>query len=107
MSKRKLTAAALLAVCSAAMGVENGGQVPASADQLMRLYPGSYVSKDQGRVRTIYGVPMTPGLDARNAASQFIQQHGQAFGCGALSVQEDWTADFADGSKTVFVYQQF
>jgi hypothetical protein len=107
MSKRKLTAAALLAVCSTALGVENGGQVPAAAEQLMQLYPGSYVAKDQGRVRTIYGVPMTPGLDARGAASLFIQQHGQAFGCGALNVQEDWTADFADGSKTVFVYQQF
>src|ERR1044071_4819223 len=108
MSKRmskKLSAAALLAVCSTAMGVEHA--LPAAADELMRMYPGAQVCENQNRVSVIYGVPMTPGLDARNASNLFIQQHGQAFGCGSLDVQEAWATDFRDGTKSVFVYQQY
>jgi hypothetical protein len=110
MQKRMTTAvtvALLLAACSTAYGVESAGQLPAAAEQLMQLYPGAAVHKDQNRVRIIYGVPMTPGLDARSAAESFIQAHGEAFDCGKLTVQPDWSADFADGSKTVFVYQQY
>ena len=36
------------------------------------------IHKDQDRVRIIYGVPMTPGLNARVAADSFIQMHGGA-----------------------------
>jgi hypothetical protein len=113
MSKRnaspapKLCVALLLAACSTALGVDGVQQLPPAADELMRMYPGSQVHKEQDRVRMIYGVPMTPGLNARGAATTFLQMHGDAFGCGPLEVSEVWSSDISRGAKTVFAYQQY
>src|SRR5688500_3709979 len=63
---RLVSAAILVAACSAAHGIE--GHLPAAADELLRMYPGSRIERDGDRIRTIYGVPMTPGLNARSAA---------------------------------------
>jgi hypothetical protein len=109
MTNRSRTrlAAALVLAAGSVVSAEVVGGMPEAASQLMRLYPGAAVHEEQGRVRILYGVPMTPGLDARSAANSFIQMHGEAFGCGPLTVQEEWSADFLDGSKTVFCYQQY
>ena len=109
MTKRKsrvLTAAMLFAACSSVLAVENVSPLPRAADELMRMYPGSQVHKDQDRVRIIYGVPMTPGLTPRDAAQSFIQMHGEAFGCGQLAVAESWSVPFKNERFTVFAYQQ-
>ena len=103
---RNVSAAMLLAACSTAMGVDNSQALPAAASELLRMYPGTHVSQDQGRVRIIYGMPMTPGMNARNAAQNWIQQHGAAFGCGELEVAEVYNVPFVDGSKTAISYQQ-
>src|SRR4051812_3743891 len=108
MAERKLsvlTAAILAAACSTAYGIGDE-RLPEAANQLLRMYPGAQVYKEHERVKIIYGVPMTPGMNARAASSSFIQTHGAAFGCGTLELREDWTADFGDGSRTVFCYQQ-
>jgi hypothetical protein len=101
-----VSAALLAAACSTVYGIEGVGELPAGADELLRMYPGARVQQDQGRVHIIYGVPMTPGLTAHDAATSFIQLHGAAFGAGNLQLAEDWSADFGDGSSTVFCYQQ-
>src|SRR5262245_55791937 len=104
---RNVNAAVLVAACSTAFGVENGQQLPAAADQLLQMYPGTRIHKEQDRVRIIYGAPMTPGRDADNAAANWIQLHGEAFGCGKLDVRELYSVPFSDGSKTAIAYKQF
>ena len=110
MAKRKVrnvSAALLLAACSAAFGIENAQPLPAAANELLQMYPGARIHKEQDRVRIIYGMPMTPGRDAKNAAGNWIQLHGEAFGCGKLEVRETYNVPFSDGSKTAISYQQF
>jgi hypothetical protein len=110
MTKRTskvLSAAMVFAACSAAFGVENTAQLNAHAEELRQMFPGVRINKEQGRVYQIYGTPMSPGLDAQGAANLFIQMHGEAFGMGALSVQELWSHPITGGAKTVLTYQQF
>src|SRR5207249_3169935 len=104
---RTVSAALLAAACSTAYGIEGVGQLPAAADELLRMYPGSHVYQDKDRVRIIYGMPMTPGLTTRDAAEAFIRLHSAAFGCGALQLSEDWSADLPGGASTVYCYQQY
>lgn len=89
MTKRTsklLCAATVFAACSAAFGVENVAALNAHADELLQMFPAARINREQGRVYQIYGTPMTPGIDAQNAANLFIQMHGEAFGMGPLSV---------------------
>src|ERR1044071_7972537 len=83
-SVRMSVALCTVLAAGSSLSAEIVGGMPAAAQELMNMYPGSRVQEEQGRVRILYGVPMTPGLDARSAANLFIQQHGQAFGCGPL-----------------------
>jgi Zn-dependent metalloprotease len=71
------------------------------------MYPGAQASQDQGRVRSIYGVPMTPGLKAADAASLFLQQHARAFGAGDLDLRLFSSADTQSGRHSVFAFQQY
>src|SRR5678816_4048820 len=96
---RNVSAALLLAACSAAFGIENGQPLPAAANELLQMYPGARIHQEMNRVRIIYGVPMTLGRDARNAADNWVQLHGEAFGCGKLELREVYNVPFPDGSK--------
>jgi len=110
MADRKvkiLSAAALFAACSTAMGVETFGPMPQAASDLLQMYPGTRVYQDDGHVRVIYGMPMTGGKTADEAAAAWVAQHSGAFGVGALSVAEEWVTPFKDNRFTVFTYKQF
>jgi hypothetical protein len=101
-----LSAAILLAVCSAALGVEN---VPSSSagQALERAFPGVRFHEEQGRLTSIYGVPMTSGATAVEAATTWINQYGAAFGCGNLELTESWSCPIQNDRFTVFTYQQY
>ncbi|MBL9030488.1 MAG: hypothetical protein JNM80_02100 [Phycisphaerae bacterium] len=95
-----LTAAVLLASCSAAFGIETASQ------RLAAAFPGVRFHEEQGRLQYVYGVPMTAGADPRSASLAWIAAHGEAFNCGPLSVREEWSTPTADGVHTIFTYQQ-
>jgi hypothetical protein len=98
---KSVSAAAVFAACSMAMGVENAG-----ISDLRGLYPGAQTLVEQGRVKTIYGVPMTPGANAHDAATRFLQMHADVFNAGLLNLTEDWSTTVMGGRFTVFSYTQ-
>src|SRR5262245_25014441 len=101
------TAAALMLAAGSIATADQLGATPVAAEQLMRIYPGAQIAFDQGRVRSVYGVPMTPGARPAQAASLFLQQHSGAFGAGALDLRPTWSSDLGNGRHTVFAYQQY
>src|SRR5262245_28469444 len=102
---RNLSAGLLLAVCSAAMGIEN---VPGNdaGRALVRAFPGVNIHEEAGRVTSIYGVPMTAGQTPRAAAEAWIAQYSGVFGAGQLSLTEAWSSEIQEGRFTVFTYDQ-
>src|SRR6188474_902979 len=105
-SMRNLAAAIVLAA-GAAVSADDGVDLPQATEQLLRLYPGTQVLQDQGRVRAIYGKPMTPGLTPRNAADWFLSQHAAALGAGNADLRPIWSADLGNGRHTSFAYRQW
>jgi hypothetical protein len=103
---RRVSVAVLLAACSTALGVDHVTTPPPASTELLQMYPGSRVLHDQGRIRTFYGVPMTAGLTPQDAASLFIQLHGEAFGAGQLSLEPLWATPVMDGRFTAFGFRQ-
>ncbi len=102
------TAAGLLIVsASFAGGPPNGAPPPDGAAMLQRMHPGVRLHLDQGRVRTIYGAPMTWGGTPDGAASQFLRLHAGAFGAGAVTLQPTWNTEIQDGRFTAFAYRQY
>jgi len=108
MARRKVvTVAALLSACSLAMAVEQAVPVPGPDTQaLLDLYPGSRVEFDQGKVRMFYGIPMTAGINAADAAARFISDHGSAFGVGQLTATQTFSTPTIDGKFTITGYVQ-
>jgi hypothetical protein len=94
----------LLAVCSAAMGVENAPNAAGRA--LQSAFPGARIHSEAGRITSVYGVSMTGAKTPRAAAESWIAQHGQVFDVGALTVNEAWSAAIQNGRFTVFTYDQ-
>ncbi len=110
MSRRVALAATLGLVMvwsSGAAGRDAAAALPDGAVMLQQMYPGARAYLDQGRVRCVYGVPMTWGGTPDAAASQFIQFHGGAFGVGALTLQPRWSTPVQNGRFTAYAYQQF
>jgi Zn-dependent metalloprotease len=107
MKRIALTTAAAFFLAAGAFAANEAGVAPVGAQALMTIYPGAQVAFDQGRVRAIYGMPMTPGVTPAAAAALFLQQHGDAFGAGALDLRQVWTADLGNGRQTVFAYRQY
>ncbi|MFN0131620.1 MAG: hypothetical protein ACKVW3_03660 [Phycisphaerales bacterium] len=108
MTRRKVvTAAALLLASSTAMAVENVvAPLPADTQALLNLYPGSRAELDQGKVRILYGVPMTAGITPADAAQRFIVEHGSAFGVGQLTATQTFSTPTSDGKFTISGYTQ-
>jgi len=100
-------AMALVLAAGAAVSADSGVVYPAPTEQLMRMYPGTQVAWDQGRIRSIYGTPMTPGVTPDAAATLWLKQHGEAFGAGEVDLRPVWSADLGNGRHTVFAYKQF
>jgi Zn-dependent metalloprotease len=108
------TAAALLALAGAASGAtvvngvgNNGGPLPAAAVDLLDAYPGSGVVLNHGRVTGVYGVPMTSGRSADEAAAAFLARHGRVFGVEGLDLRIDRIDSVSFGKFTVFAYRQY
>jgi hypothetical protein len=92
---------------AAAQGARAGETtVPDAARALQQVYPGARVHMDQGRVRVIYGVPMTWAGTPDAAAAQFLQFHGRAFGAGPLTLREAWSTPVQNGRFTAYAYNQ-
>src|SRR2546423_11973162 len=100
-------AGALALAAGSTFNADEAGSIPAGAEQLSRIYPGVQVGFDQGRVRVLYGVPMTPGMTPAAAAQMFLAQHQAAFGAGNLDLRQVWTADLGNGRHTVVAYRQY
>jgi hypothetical protein len=97
--------AILVAACSGAAGAAHVAGEEAM-QRLPRVFPGAAVHLEQGRVQMVYGVPMTAGATAREAAERWITEHAGVFGCGELQLVEVWWTPTHDGRHTVFTYQQ-
>lgn len=107
---RRNLVSGLLFGCYLASAVSAGNGVAVTTpgvQQLQALYSGVQAVSDQGRIIAIAGAPMTPGLNAAQAAQQWILDHGDAFGAGALDLRLQWSTPLQDGRGTVFAYQQY
>ncbi len=80
--------------------------IPDAARMLQQMYPGARVHMDQGRVRVIYGVPMTWAGTSDDAAAQFLQFHANAFGAGPLTLRKAWSTPVQNGRFTAYAYNQ-
>jgi hypothetical protein len=107
--RRKVVSGLVFGGLTASAVVAANGVVPATpaVQQLQTLYSGVQAISDQGRVIAIAGAPMTPGLNAAQAAEQWIAAHGEAFGAGAVDLRLQWSTPLQDGRGTVFAYQQY
>ncbi len=86
------------------MGVDKA--LPSATRELLQLYPGAQIHKNNDRIQLIYGVPMTAGQNAAAAAETFVLLHSDAFGMGTIELAPDWAADTADGRHSVFSYRE-
>ncbi|MFM9996940.1 MAG: hypothetical protein ACKVU4_14210 [Phycisphaerales bacterium] len=101
------TAGLVLGIGSIAGAQIHAPALPAAAAALRQAHPGVQFGLDEGRVRYIYGAPMTWGATPDAAASQFLQFHGGAFGVGALSLQFRWSTPVQNDRFTAYIYSQF
>ncbi len=113
-SWRALSLAAGLAVGLAATGTfAADGQAPvfaanpdANAQRLLDTYPGLHVEMFQGHPRVFYGMPMTTGATAEQAAQKFLDQHIDSFGIPNLELEIESIDDVDFGRFKAFVYSQ-
>ena len=104
---RMTLVAALVLAAGTAVSADVTANNSAPTDELLRMYDGSQVELDQGRVRAFYGAPMTPGVTPAAAAQMFLQLHGNAFQAGPLDLREVWSSDLGNGRHAVFAYEQY
>lgn len=64
------------------------GSVAAAMQALQQQYAGVQFHESGGRVRAVYGVPMTSSSTAREAAQRWIASYAGVFGAGALRLTE-------------------
>jgi hypothetical protein len=102
-----LAVAAGMAVSSLAVRADGVIALPAATQDVLQTYPGTRVHTDQGRVRIIYGAPMTAGLTPEHAAAAWLEQHGAALGCPDPDLRLTWSATLKNERFTVFAFQQY
>jgi len=100
---RAATAAAILAAAGGAIGDD---VVPVGFDDLSRAHPGVRSYVDGGKMLAVYGVPMTSGATADEAAATFLGRHADAFGLGDLDLRQWQRVDLDQGKFTAFLYNQ-
>ncbi len=92
----------LMAVASA-----SADDVIVIGDSLAETYPGvRTLEHEAGRIEAFYGVPMTTGLTAEQAAMDFLAQHGSEFGVGELTLDLAHQTEVRDGKFTAFLFNQ-
>jgi hypothetical protein len=100
---------ALMVLAVFVSGAMNGSAFAQGGDPLSRLrqqYPGVMTRPTEGRVRQIFGVPMTSGETAREAAEAFIAEFAPIFGGEGIELRQLWARETGRG-KTFFAYQQY
>jgi hypothetical protein len=92
-----------------AVAADNGQveTVPAATQNLLNAYPGTHLAWYQGRVETIYGMPMTSGVTAADAAQKWIDAHLGAFGVAGLQAVVTGEFELMDGKFTSFDLKQY
>ncbi|MBU6413909.1 MAG: hypothetical protein KGS45_10565 [Planctomycetes bacterium] len=105
-----------LAISSQGLGVsinaddaqapEQQASMHANANALLQAYPGLRSEWYQGRPRVFYGMPMTTGATAEEAAQKFLDQHLSAFGVPNLELEIQSIDDVDFGRFKAFVYAQ-
>ena len=102
---RSRVLAYVIVVCS--MVNSAWGQVSQSQvrEALLRAYPEVQVREQNGRVRQIYGVPMTRGETARAAVSEWMERYSGALTGQALDLVEYSQVKTKSG-KTMLRYTQ-
>lgn len=91
------------ACASAGMAYAQGGS-PLS--RLRERHPGVSAIEEEGRVRAVYGRPMTTAATAEEAASRFLTDHGEVFSPVAMDLERFFVASTRDGKKMTFAYTQ-
>ncbi|MCC6676212.1 MAG: hypothetical protein IT436_03630 [Phycisphaerales bacterium] len=106
---RGVAVACLLAACAATAlgGTGQGGALSPAAQDLVQQYPGVQPMVEMDRVIGFYGKPMTRGATTDAAAIRFLDQHGDAFGAGALDLRLSSVNDVGAGKFDVFAYDQY
>lgn len=109
------TRAALLSVltisCAATVHAADGRSVhqdfaAAESSRLLTAFPGLRAEWYQGRPRVFYGMPMTTGATAEEAAQKFLDQHVTAFGVPNVQLELASVDDVDFGRFKAFVYTQ-
>ncbi len=85
---RRARLTAIAVVVGVSLGWSGGracGQVPSPAasqalNTLQAAFPGVQVHKSGGRIRAVYGVPMTQGATPADAAEDWLSAHAPVFG---------------------------
>ena len=112
MRGSKNTAVALRLVAGLGVGLVAAASVSADdviviGDSLAETYPGvRTIEHDSGRIEAFYGVPMTTGLTAEQAAMDFLALHGSEFGVGELELNLAHQTTLRDGKFTAFMFDQ-
>jgi hypothetical protein len=111
LSVRAVAAAAGLVISAAAMAAD--GRAPLQNDEvandttrLLAAYPGLHSQSYQGRIRAFYGMPMTTGATAEEAAQNFLNLHKGAFEVENLELEIASVDDVDFGRFKAFVYNQ-
>src|SRR5229473_1185050 len=105
-STRMSVVAATVLAAGTCVSADVVADLPEATNQLLRMYPGAQVALDQGRVRTIYGSPMSPGMTTQGAADLFLQHHVGALGAGNADLRQVWSADLGNARQSVYAYEQ-
>jgi hypothetical protein len=90
------------AALAASVCAGQGGPV----ERLQQRYPEVRAQEGEGRVLAVFGVPMTTGRTAEDAAAAFLAEHGEVFGPVGLDLQEVRRFQLEGGRRTVFAYRQ-
>lgn len=97
-------------LCVPVIGTAASVALAQGGDPLTRLrerFPGVFTRQAGGdRIRQIFGVPMTGGETAREAAEAWIAEFAPIFAGEGIDLREVWAHDPGRG-KVFFAYQQF
>ncbi|MFG0285350.1 MAG: GC-type dockerin domain-anchored protein [Phycisphaerales bacterium JB039] len=115
MISRKTTAlasaAALAILCGHAQANDTGAvdrieRAMTAFQDLQAAFPGAERYIEDGTISLVYGVPMTRGATAMDAATRWLQDWGGVFGAGALELTLRDEVSLKDGAMTALLYSQ-
>ncbi|MCG3123602.1 MAG: hypothetical protein GIKADHBN_02023 [Phycisphaerales bacterium] len=72
----------------------------------LKQYAGARALTQDGKLVSLYGVPMTGGATPEQAAERFWAQHGGDFGAGQLDLRAT-RANVIQNGSTVIAYEQY